>query len=567
MKKQFGLLFIVAFASVTAIAQSGQKWSVSGNDISGGEFIGTTNNAPLILKTNNTTTLKLDPNGHIKIVSLEGFGNGLVSMNNEGVLTPFPFNGNTKQVLLGDGTWGSVPVPDNYWKIQNDTIFTLTPGNVGIGTSVPEYKLDVHGSVRITNDLYVGGGIIITDKVRASGDIKSASLEADSIIMDSTKAIYGDTRFASAVKIDNKLEVNGSARIFGGLRVSGLAINPLAQYLVADDGQGNFCRYEIHSLGDNLGNHMAQQNIVTGDFWISNNGESKGIRINPGGDLTLLLDGVNSFEIKGNNGVPLRRGISLDEDFGGVPNGRFNFWINAWQDAAFNFMSYVPSYMGSPEERHCLMTILKNGNVGIGSSIPQRELEIKSSGHYFGNTLPIIENTGTGAAGIEMIPGGGSKRWYIHATGPDNYQGGNKLVFRTTDSLDVMIVDESGNIGIGINPSVTNNPKNYRLAVNGTLGAKEIYVEINQTPWPDFVFNENYDLMALSELEAYLTENKHLPGIPSAGEINQNGISLGEMDAMMLKKIEELTLYIIEQNKTILSLQNEINELKDRRNH
>jgi len=83
------------------------------------------------------------------------------------------------------------------------------------------------------------------------------------------------------------------------------------------------------------------------------------------------------------------------------------------------------------------------------------------------------------------------------------------------------------------------------------MGAKDIFIEIDETPWPDYVFEEHYELMPLSELEAYITQNKHLPDIPTANEIKQNGLSLAEINAKLVKKIEELTLYIIELNKKI----------------
>ena len=99
------------------------------------------------------------------------------------------------------------------------------------------------------------------------------------------------------------------------------------------------------------------------------------------------------------------------------------------------------------------------------------------------------------------------------------------------------------NVGIG-----TENTFGYKLAVNGTIGAKEVKVEVSSA-WPDFVFEKKYNLWTLCELEKYIQENKHLPGIPSAKDTHQQGILVGEMNAKLLQKIEELTLYIIELKK------------------
>ncbi|SEO96928.1 hypothetical protein SAMN05444671_3850 [Flavobacterium sp. CF108] len=128
-----------------------------------------------------------------------------------------------------------------------------------------------------------------------------------------------------------------------------------------------------------------------------------------------------------------------------------------------------------------------------------------------------------------------------------------------------------GNVGIGIN-----SPQN-KLDVNGTIHAKEVKVDV--TGWPDYVFKNNYNLPTLEEVEKHIKEKGHLENIPNEEEALENGISLGEMNAKLLQKIEELTLYIIKQNKEIdllkkqeknndlislqiQELQNEIHKLK-----
>lgn len=101
-----------------------------------------------------------------------------------------------------------------------------------------------------------------------------------------------------------------------------------------------------------------------------------------------------------------------------------------------------------------------------------------------------------------------------------------------------------GKVGIGKVETGT-----HKLAVDGTIGAREIVVEIGD--WSDFVFKPDYELKDLEEVESFINENNHLPDIPSEKEVLENGIRLGEMDAKLLQKIEELTLYMIEQNKKI----------------
>ena len=123
------------------------------------------------------------------------------------------------------------------------------------------------------------------------------------------------------------------------------------------------------------------------------------------------------------------------------------------------------------------------------------------------------------------------------------------------------ISQSGGNVRIG-----TATPTE-KLSVNGKIRAKELKVETAN--WPDYVFGSSYSLPDLKETEQFIKENKHLPEIPSAAEVKENGIELGEMNAKLLKKIEELTLYIIEIQKAdeqrdnvINTLQQEINKLK-----
>jgi hypothetical protein len=106
----------------------------------------------------------------------------------------------------------------------------------------------------------------------------------------------------------------------------------------------------------------------------------------------------------------------------------------------------------------------------------------------------------------------------------------------------VMAFDYLGNVGIGTSlPDAT-------LAVKGTIHANEVRVDLN-VPGPDYVFDESYTLASLKKLNEYIQQNKHLPEIPSACSLEESGLNLGEMNMLLLKKIEELTLYAIEQNR------------------
>jgi len=101
----------------------------------------------------------------------------------------------------------------------------------------------------------------------------------------------------------------------------------------------------------------------------------------------------------------------------------------------------------------------------------------------------------------------------------------------------------------------------FQVNSNGTVRAREVLVNL-KNDWPDYVFSPAYKLRSLQELESYVNQYEHLPGIPNAASVEQNGIGLGEMNRLLLEKVEELTLYLIEQEKRIQTLENQLKEDK-----
>ncbi|MDN3581383.1 hypothetical protein [Mucilaginibacter flavus] len=119
----------------------------------------------------------------------------------------------------------------------------------------------------------------------------------------------------------------------------------------------------------------------------------------------------------------------------------------------------------------------------------------------------------------------------------------------------VLITDLNGNIGLN---TLSPDPA-YRLSVNGKIRAKEIRVE---TSWADFVFDKGYELPLLADIKTYIDQNHHLPEVPSAAEVAKNGVNLGEMNKLLMKKVEELTLYLIEKDKE-LTTEKELNRSQE----
>ncbi|HET9056041.1 MAG TPA: hypothetical protein VFN30_04250 [Chitinophagaceae bacterium] len=138
---------------------------------------------------------------------------------------------------------------------------------------------------------------------------------------------------------------------------------------------------------------------------------------------------------------------------------------------------------------------------------------------------------------------------------------GGPLMYPTEINLgdNNLLFSGTGTGGIAIGTTVV--PAGYKLAVNGDA----IFTKLNvkaYAAWPDYVFDKNYKLPSLSEVEKYIEENKHLPEVPSAEEVEKNGLDVGSNQALLLKKIEELTMYLIEVNKKVEKISQENAELK-----
>lgn len=183
--------------------------------------------------------------------------------------------------------------------------------------------------------------------------------------------------------------------------------------------------------------------------------------------------------------------------------------------------------------------VIKDKLIGLGTNAPQSKLHIEGS-----------NNT---ESQISLVNTANNTAWTITPMFNDD-----RLSFRANNSNyeEVMILHSSGNVGIG-----TTNP-DAKLAVKGDIHTQEVKVDLNGAIAPDYVFEEDYDLRSLEETESYIQANKHLPEIPSATEMEENGFELKEMNLKLLQKIEELTLYLIEQNKQIEAQQNRIEQLE-----
>ena len=211
-----------------------------------------------------------------------------------------------------------------------------------------------------------------------------------------------------------------------------------------------------------------------------------------------------------------------------------------------------------------------NGNVGIGVSSPQYKLDV--NGKMYLHTVETINGwaysyllwehhklvmgnpTGTYAHTLlELVPGGCSQEeLYSQFSLYHAYNASNKVEKIRFCTAQNSWINTNNNFGIG-----TDNPQ-YKLDVRGTIRANEILV--NTASGADFVFDKAYNLRPLNEVNDYIQQNQHLPEIPSAAEMQQNGVNMNELQMQLLQKVEELTLYIIQQDQRIKELESQISK-------
>lgn len=156
------------------------------------------------------------------------------------------------------------------------------------------------------------------------------------------------------------------------------------------------------------------------------------------------------------------------------------------------------------------------------------------------------------AAAIKMLQAGGPG-YYVPAHLAFYTSGGGDIY--TSLPSERMRITSSGDIGVGVTDT-----KGYKLAVAGSAVAESVTVKLRGA-WPDYVFDSTYQLPSLSEIKKYVSQNGRLPEMPSADQVEKEGLNLGEMNKLLTKKIEEMTLYMIELKETTIKQQDQINLL------
>jgi len=337
---------------------------------------------------------------------------------------------------------------------------------------------------------------------------------------------------------------NGAIRIAGGYGASYSIDGAYIGWNTSTGGGGGETSFINNIGGGNLGgftfDNTTRSSVTTRLMTILGSG-------NVGIGITSPTD---KFHVFGTSDHQLAIDASgqystLDFMHGGAVKTQF-YWDNTFSN--FNMQS-TTSLLLQPA----------GGNIGIGTDSPASLFQVDdgctkaSIGDASGSGL----NYGTSYLGFNASRSG--TNWLTNKDGNNN-NGGGVIYSSIFGDMYFSIIPTAAN---GSGQSLTDTQVKNTIAMridhtDGAVYAKQIYVQTSG--WPDFVFKKNYSLRPLSEVKSYIEQNQHLPDMPAAEKVEKDGINLGEMNKALLKKIEELTLYLIEKDKQLQSQEEKIKQ-------
>jgi len=472
--------------------------------------------------------------------------------------------------------------------VPDGTVGTSSNGNVGVGTSTPSAKLEVSGTVRVSDATASSsastGAFVVTGGAGIGGNL----FVGGKVHTDVAAGVFG----AGGPAFWNWVNVSGSGDSGGTTDISGLFSG------IQGTGSNNFTRLRgalvrgesagsggtISTLGGVVGQlrltgstNVTFATAVEGSTVITSTTNlpsvaaifasppfytSSGRALDVKGFYAADLGNATSTTVtglyladqtKGSGSVyGIRSQIS-------AASGKYNLYLDG---SGQNFLAGLTGIGTTPSSNSRLVvgggiagattaygvfhsgTIQSDVTVSYSSSFSQPNTA--ASSFSLSDLTHYASAQGTIGSGSSVTTQTGFLAT-VGMTGATNNYGFRGQIPAGTGRYNLYMDGTAanflaGNVGIGTTSS------SHKLAVNGTVRAKEVIVD---TGWSDYVFAEEYRLAPLSEVEAHIKEHKHLPGIPSAAKVEQEGVSLGEMQALLLAKIEELTLHLIEQERRV----------------
>jgi hypothetical protein len=520
----FSMLFAVVVISLNANAQT-TTWNTVGNtNLDPNCFIGTTDQTPLSLKSGGTTQMKIAPDGSVRLASLTGIGYSYVAVGPNGDL----------QRLTDPSVDSLFDCSVKLWKADGNYV---TP-NCFIGSTNQEaFRMVTHNTerMRITSSGLVGIG---------------------------TKTPKGMLQIGDDMPLAVSVHANGPTNTRYMIGFNTYLDGPTPHY--ASNGPGGMINWDATNndicIGVATQGNAGQQATIPFALSVGENGKV-GIGTRDQQALLHVRQAGGAATVRIESGTPL--------DAPGI-----EFWSGPF--------GTTPAHLGSIRAEYNQTNVLGelkfrvNDGQTPGSTTQVLKLDMDNA------ELTSRLGIGTAPNAADQVTVNGAARFTQTGT-PGNFlrfrhDGTDAIIEHQTstannNTTNRLMINPGGNrtefggtvvmntnLGLGTDDFMDNgNNKDYRLSVDGRIRAREVKV---YSSWADHVFEPGYDLKPLAEVEAFIEANGHLPGVPTAAEVETNGVDIGDTQALLLEKVEELTLYMIKLEHENEKMREEIEELK-----
>ena len=441
-------------------------------------------------------------------------------------------------------------------------------GSLGLGTTDPKKKL------------HVNGGIARIESTHGSIDIGSTHTNWGHITTDRPKFYFNkgisvDQGIVSSYDEDLQLRTAGTTRMTlsntdGNVTVNNnLILGGTLKFLDTEGIRNDNSVDDLLMLqGDGSLGTRSVQSIESPWMWEEFfNGQDTLLMVCPD---SAIIGNVFIDVIDLNGNLRVGENAYIDDDVNYGDDGTPDDWMKF--NDRIEFRSSDPKHGIVLYDGHTFLNYTNithdAGTTFFSNNDISDEYFMKATGKdvEFGGNVSF---GGLSGAGDFTLNGPTSLYFAMDSDNNSGITETNAIVFgRNSDSGtganfdELLVINEEGVVGVGNGTDKVTVPAGYRFSVDGKIIVEEIKVELS-TAWPDYVFDAGYELMPIGKLKNYIRARKHLPNIPSAQEIKENGgMELGEMNQRLMEKVEELTLYLIEEHDRINAIQKELEALK-----